>query len=212
MSSPAFQIRSGRIRAAAAPGRMSGLAGAALERARLTVVPRARTRTSPLPFVALVSFVLLAGVIGLLMFNTSMQQAAFTATTLEQQAATLNAREQTLRMELDVLRDPQRVALKAQRMGMVVPATPAFLRLADGKVLGTPAPATRENALRLLPRAPKKPAVLDPAPNVVTVMAPPTAGDGGAASGKNKHRGDGNNQQPDRQPDRQPSHSGNENR
>ncbi|HEX6151028.1 MAG TPA: hypothetical protein VFZ39_14740, partial [Nocardioides sp.] len=110
MSSPAFQIRSGRIRAAGAPGRVSGLAGAALHRARLTVVPRTRTRTSHLPFVTLVSFVLLAGVVGLLMFNTSMQQAAFTATTMEQQAATLNAREQTLRMELDALRDPQRVA------------------------------------------------------------------------------------------------------
>jgi hypothetical protein len=94
-------------------------------------------------------------------------------------------------------------------MGMVIPATPAFLRLADGKVLGTPAPATREDALRLLPRAPKKPAVLDPAPNVVTVMAAPTAGDPGAASGKNKHRGDRNNQQSNRQAS--PS-SGDENR
>ena len=117
---------------------MSGLAGAALQRARLTVVPRARTRTSPVPFVMLVSFVLLAGVIGLLMFNTSMQQAAFAATSMEQQASTLTAREQTLRMELDVLRDPQRVAREAQGMGMVIPATPAFLRLSDGKVLGTP--------------------------------------------------------------------------
>ncbi len=189
MSSPAFQIRSGRIRATGTVGRvsgpLSGLAGAALHRARLTVVPRARTRTSPVPFVMLVSFVLLAGVIGLLMFNTSMQQAAFTTTTLEQQATTLNAREQALRMELDVLRDPQRVAREAQGMGMVIPAAPAFLRLSDGKVLGTPAPATREDPLRLLPRAPKKPAVLDPAPNVVTVTVTPT--DTGSASGKNKH-------------------------
>jgi hypothetical protein len=194
MSSPAFQIRSGRIRSASppglVPGRVSGLAGAALQRARLTVVPRARTRTSPLPFVTLVSFVLLAGVIGLLMFNTSMQQAAFSATTLEQQAATLDAREQTLRMELDVLRDPQWVAVKAQRMGMVVPATPAFLRLSDGKVLGTPIPASRDNALRLLPRAPTKPAVLDPAPNVVTVLGEPA--DTGAAPG-DKHHGQGKN-------------------
>jgi hypothetical protein len=193
MSSPAFQIRSGRIRSSAA-GRVTGLAGAALERARLTVVPRARTRTSPLPFVTLVSFVLLAGVIGLLMFNTSMQQAAFTATTMEQQAATLNAREQALRMELDILRDPQRVALKAQRMGLVIPATPAFLRLSDGKVLGTPTAATREDGLRLLPKPPKKPAVLDPVPNVVRVLATATAGHDGVASGKNKHRGDRNNQ------------------
>ena len=181
MSSPAFQIRPGRIRSAAAPG----LVGAALERARLTVVPRSRTRTSRVPFVMLVSFVLLAGVIGLLMFNTSMQQAAFATTAMEQQAATLNAREQTLRMELDVLRDPQRVGLEAQRMGMVIPANPAFLRLSDGKVLGTPTPATRENALRLLPRAPRKPAVLDPAPNVVTVTA--TRTHTGAGSGHRSH-------------------------
>jgi hypothetical protein len=152
-----------------------------------------------------VSFVLLAGVIGLLMFNTSMQQAAFTATTMEQQAATLSAREQTLRMELDVLRDPQRVALKAQRMGLVIPATPAFLRLSDGEVLGTPTAATREDGLRLLPKAPTKPAVLDPAPNVVTVVAPSpntgtTTGHHGAASGKNKHQGDRNNQQPNHLP------------
>jgi hypothetical protein len=173
---------------------LSGLAGAALERARLTVVPRARTRTSPLPFVTLVSFVMLAGVIGLLMFNTSMQQAAFTTTTMEQQAATLSAREQTLRMELDVLRDPQRVAVKAQRMGMVIPATPAFLRLSDGEVLGTPTAATRENGLRLFAKAPAKPDVLDPAPNVVTVIGDPVdatgAGDrqGQGGHGKNKHQ------------------------
>jgi len=190
MSSPAFQIRSGRLRATS-PGRVSGLAGAALQRARLTVVPRARTRTSPVPFVMLVSFVLLAGVIGLLMFNTSMQQAAFAATSMEQQASTLTAREQTLRMELEGLRDPQRVAREAQAMGMVIPASPAFLRLSDGKVLGTPTAATREDPLRLLPRAPKKPAVLDPAPNVVTVVGEPVAGQH-EGHGKNKNRANGN--------------------
>jgi hypothetical protein len=140
----------------------------------------------------LVSFVLLAGVIGLLMFNTSMQQAAFAATSMEQQASTLTAREQSLRMELDVLRDPQRVAREAQGMGMVIPATPAFLRLSDGKVLGTPTPATRVDPLRLLPRAPKKPAILDPAPNVVTVMGQATDQPTGAGAGK-QHDGHGKN-------------------
>jgi cell division protein FtsB len=194
MSSPAFQIRSGRLRSAAAPSRVSGIAGAAVQKARLTVVPRTRTRTSRLPFVTLVSFVLLAGVVGLLMFNTSMQQAAFAATSMEQQASTLTAREQTLRMELDGLRDPQRVARQAQRMGMVIPATPAFLRLADGIVLGTPTPATRVGALRLLPEPPRKPAVLDPAPNVVTVVGPPSTeqtgsgGNGDRAGGNHRHK------------------------
>jgi len=174
-----------------------------VQKARLTVVPRTRTRTSRLPFVTLVSFVLLAGVIGLLMFNTSMQQASFAATSMELQASTLTAREQTLRMELDGLRDPQRVARQAQRMGMVIPATPAFLRLSDGKVLGTPTPATRDGALRLLPEAPPKPAVLDPAPNVVTVVGPPRTGRDGAATGAGGHRADRNH---DNKPNHKPNH------
>jgi hypothetical protein len=184
MSSPAVQFRT----------RVPRLAEAAVERARLTVVPRRRVRAARMPFVALVSMVLLGGVIGLLLFNTSMQQAAFAATSMEQQASTLTAREQTLRMELDGLRDPQRVARQAQRMGMVIPATPAFLRLSDGKVLGTPTPATRDGALRLLPEAPRKPAVLDPAPNVVTVVGPPSTeqtgsgGDGHRAGGNHRHK------------------------
>ena len=105
----------------------------------------------------------------------------------------LSAREQTLRMELEVLRDPQHVALEAQRMGMVIPAAPAFLRLTDGKVLGTPVPATREDGVRLLPRPPAKPAVLDPAPNIVKVRAKNgAASDGnGGEGGKNKHQSDG---------------------
>ncbi|MGH3307948.1 MAG: hypothetical protein ACRDOX_09690, partial [Nocardioides sp.] len=63
-----------------------GFAEAAVERARLTVVPRRRTRAARMPFVMLVSLVLLGGVIGLLLFNTSMQQASFAATALEEQA------------------------------------------------------------------------------------------------------------------------------
>src|SRR5690606_22108134 len=101
MSSPAVQIRS----------RVASIGEAAVSRARLTVVPQTRRPAARVPFVFLVSVVMLTGVIGLLMFNTSMQQASFTATRLEEQAATMAAREQTLRMELDDLRDPQRVAL-----------------------------------------------------------------------------------------------------
>ncbi len=119
---------------------------------------------------ALVTLVLLGGVVGLLLFNTSMQQAAFATTALEQQAGTLAARQQTLEMELDVLRDPQRVAQTAQGMGMVPGGTPAYLQLPSGKVLGEPAPATPENGVRLLPRLEPKPAVLDPAPIVEQVI------------------------------------------
>ena len=147
--------------------RVQRIAEAAVERARLTVVPRVRRSRSPrVPFVTLVSLLLLGGVIGLLMFNTTMQQNAFAATALEQQAGDLTSREQTLQMELEVLRDPQVVAEKARSLGMVDGGPPAFLA-ADGSVKGVPMPATLANRVPILPPAVKKPAALDPKPIIV---------------------------------------------
>lgn len=156
--------------------RVVPLTGAA-ERARLRVVPGRRPRTSRVPFVVLVSLLMLGGVVGLLLFNTSMQQAAFATTALEEQARTLTARQQTLEMELDVLRNPQRVAEQAQRMGMVPSHRPAYLELPSGKVLGEPAPAVPADGLRLLPRPPAKPAVLTPEPVVQQVFPTGTPAD-----------------------------------
>jgi len=146
--------------------RVPKVAGKAVTRARLSVVPRRRTQAPRVPFVTLVSLVLVGGVVGLLLFNTSMQQASFAASSLEQQARTLTAREQTLRMELDDLRNPQRVAEAAQAMGMVPAGTPAFLELADGSVVGVPTAATPANGVRIRARPPRKPAVLTPTPIV----------------------------------------------
>jgi hypothetical protein len=167
MSSPLPQPRT----------RVSRIAQEAVDKARLSVVPRVRTRAPRVPFVTLVSLVLVAGIVGLLLFNTSMQQASFAASSLENQADTLAAREQTLRMELDELRNPQRVALEAQQMGMVIPAAPVFLDLETGRTTGVRTPATRENAIQLRPPAPVKPAVLAPAPTIVEVPAAPTTTD-----------------------------------
>jgi hypothetical protein len=162
MSSPALALR----------GRVPRLAGAALERARLTVVPRRRRRrTSPVPFLLVVSMVAVGGIVGLLLFNTSMQQASFAATSLQHQADTLVAQQQTLEMQLDHLRDPQVIALRAQKMGMVLPTNPAVLDLSTGKVLGDPAPATGLGRLRLTAPPPAKPAALDPAAHVTIVHA-----------------------------------------
>ncbi len=46
-------------------------------------------------------------------------------------------------MDLDALRNPQRVALQAKELGMVPASSPAFVRLGDGTVLGKPTPAKR---------------------------------------------------------------------
>ncbi len=168
--------------------RVPRLAEAALERARLTVVPKRRRRhTSPVPFLVLVSMLAVGGVVGLLLFNTSMQQASFAATDLQNQADTLEARQQSLQMQLARLRDPQTIAVKAQRMGMVLPTSPAVLDLRNGKVLGDPAPATRLDPLRLQAPSPVKPAELDP-PAHVTVVQPDSTGNAPQNSSGNTTR------------------------
>ena len=186
MSSSVPQIRS----------RVPRIAEVAVERARLTVVPRRRTRAARMPFVALVSMVLVGGVVGLLLFNTSMQQASFAATALEGQSTTLAARQQMLEMDLDRLRDPQRIAAAAQRLGMVQACAPAFLKLGTDEVVGQPCPAVA-GAFPIWPAEPKLPAELNPAPNVVEVTADPpavsgdTAGDsaaGATGDGKKKNQ------------------------
>jgi len=143
----------------------------ATRRARLSVVPRRRVRAPRVPFVTLVSVILVGGVVGLLCFNTQMQQAAFTASTLETRADNLSARQQTLEMELEQLRNPNRVAAAAQRAGMVIPDTAGQISLDTGKVTGIAEPATRAATPPLQGRAPAKPASI--APPTQTVVVPP---------------------------------------
>lgn len=165
--SPAAQVRQ----------RIPRIAETAVERARLTVVPRRRTRAARVPFVALVSLLLVGGVVGLLLFNTSMQQASFATTALEEQATSLSAREQTLKMDLERLRDPQVLAEKARREGLVPPPPPCFLH-PDGSVEGTCTPAVAADALPIAPPPPAKPAELTPDPVII-----PARGTTGTGSG-----------------------------
>ena len=179
MSSPALQPRT----------RVTRIAQEAVDKARLTVVPRVRSRAPRVPFMTLVSLVLVGGIVGLLLFNTSMQQASFTASALESEADTLAAREQTLRMELDVLRNPQHVAEQARRMGMVTAGSPAFLRLSDDSIVGQAGPPNPAENVRIFPPAPKLPAVLNPAPTYVQASGD-TVGQG-SAHGQGHGRGQG---------------------
>src|SRR3954453_16204040 len=95
--------------------RVPRIAEAAVEGARRTGVPGAsRRRAARVPFVALVSLLLVGGVAGLLFFNTSMQQASFTATDMENEVALLNAHEQSLKMQLGALGDPHGGAVEAR--------------------------------------------------------------------------------------------------
>ncbi|GAB3088603.1 hypothetical protein [Nocardioides zeae] len=151
------------------------IAEEAVERARLQVVPRVRARAPRVPFVILVGAVLLAGTVGLLLFNTSMQQAAFTGAELQSRVDLLDAKEQTLARQAEQLRDPQRLAEQATAMGMVPASSPAVIDLREGRITVPGVPASPDDALDVAPPEPVKPAVLDPAPIYRDVTPPATA-------------------------------------
>ena len=175
-------------------------AAAAVERARLALVPVRRVDAPRAPFAVLVFLILGAGVVGLLMFNTQMQQDSFYATRLQQRADALTAQRESLELELEGKRDPQRLAAAASRLGMVQPQNPSFVNLATGRIEGTPTRATRDDRVIINPRPPVMPARINPKPKVIEVQAatPRTTkpgqtggGDGpasdrsGAATGRN---------------------------
>lgn len=131
--------------------RVPRIAEAVQERARLSVVSPPE-RAPRLPFAAFVLAVLGLGLVGLLVLNTSLQQQAFYARSLEHRAEALEARKEALSLRVDALRAPDRVAHEAVAMGMVPNDDPGFLFLDDGTVRGGGQPADAERSLRLDPR------------------------------------------------------------
>jgi hypothetical protein len=110
-------------------------------RSRLSVVPpRASTARSG-PFVLLVAAILVIGLVGLLMLNLSMQKASFRLAALQDRAAALQTREQSLDLKVDRLSSSDRLSDAAIRMGMVPNPNPVFLDLSDGSVIGDPTAA-----------------------------------------------------------------------
>jgi hypothetical protein len=106
-------------------------------------VPPARTRAGvkTAPFVVLVVTLLAAGLVGLLMLNTVLAQDAFVLKDLRRTAAALTDQQQALMQDVAAAASPAELAARARALGMVENRNPVFIRLADAKVLGVPAPA-----------------------------------------------------------------------
>jgi hypothetical protein len=141
-------------------------------RANLTLVrPGART-AGTLPFLLTIGAMLLGGLVGLLMFNTSMQNVAFAQNSLEAEQTSLAAQQQALDMQLASLDDPQHLASRARRLGMVIPQSVAMIKVPSGKVLGLPAAANGDNTPNLWVPNPKP---YYPPARTATTATKPTA-------------------------------------
>lgn len=149
--------------------------------------PQRRARPRAAHAVAMV-----LGVFGILLtqllLSISLSEGAYRITSLEATRAELSRSEQVLTESLDTLRSPQHLAMNAESLGMVANSSPAYLRLADGRVLGAPVAAgagaglldgttaTIGNVLLAdVPLAAHSSAPAEPEAAAPGVAAPPTA-------------------------------------
>lgn len=142
---------------------------------RLNVVPRPAPKAARAPFVALMVVLVGAGLVGLLVLNTAMQNRAFALKDLQQQVAELGARQAALQLQVDRRASPQRLAREAGALGMVPNSSPVFLRLRDGKVIGEAVPAVAGTNL---------PGIEPPGPTPLEIVARDAAAAAKAAEQK----------------------------
>lgn len=118
----------------------------------LRLVRPVRSRARKAPFVVVVMVMLSIGLVGLIVMSTVLQAQSFEAAKLNREANALAIQQQSLTREVEQMLSPASVAQRALVFGMVPNTNPAFLRLADGKVLGKPEPAASGSNIRSVAR------------------------------------------------------------
>lgn len=98
---------------------------------------------------------LLSGLLTLLFLNMSLAEGSFTVHELQRTAGELAETEDALEQSITAVSSPAALASRADRMGMVPAASPAFLRLEDGAVLGVAEPASDETAFSVVVTPPR---------------------------------------------------------
>ena len=129
-------------------------------------------------FLALCVTLLLGGFVGVLMLNTAMAKGSYTLRDLQRRSDALTDTQDALRHTIDGVSGPGPLAHRARALGMVPAATPAFLRLSDGTVLGVARKAKADSTFSVVTesQAPTRstPVATTPAPEADTPSAPPT--------------------------------------
>jgi uncharacterized membrane protein YdfJ with MMPL/SSD domain len=131
----------GNVALAQAPAQRSPERTATPGGTALRVAPPAPVAVPRTPFVVGVLVLVVAGVLGILVLNTKINENAFRLHDLQSSQARLDAQEQDLSQKLANQESPGNVAAAGRRQGLVPAGTPAFIRLPDGRVLGVPQPA-----------------------------------------------------------------------
>jgi len=118
---------------------------------------------------------LAAGLVGVLFLNTVISQGAFRQHELEVKLILLSEQEEALNRALQQDEAPLEVERRARALGMVPAGSPVFLRLSDGRILGTPVPAPTPTGPVDFADAPGLQPTPSPTPSTGSATAPTAA-------------------------------------
>jgi hypothetical protein len=114
--------------------------GAARRRPVLSVVPSVASPAPRTPFVLLILVLVAAGLVGLLLLNTAINENVFRLHDLQKENEALDLREQQLDRDIERLEAPGNLQAAARRLGLVPAGNPAYIYLPSGQVVGVPTP------------------------------------------------------------------------
>lgn len=107
-------------------------------RQRLRLVPRPRARMARLPFLTVLIALVGAGMVGLLLLNTALQNQAFEASQLRRQAAEMSYAEGELEQLVTEAGSARELSRRATALGMRPNRDIAFIQLETGLISGDP--------------------------------------------------------------------------
>ena len=109
---------------------------------------RSQRKARPRAVYALVTVAgLFAILLAQLLLSIVVSDGAYQISGLQQEQKELSRDQQALTEQLHVLESPQHLAANAESLGMVASAGTAYLRLADGAVLGRPVAARASDGI-----------------------------------------------------------------
>ncbi len=109
----------------------------------LEAVPRVSRHARPRLFYAAIAVLtVMVVVVTQLLLSIGVSQGAYRIESLQSRKGELARAYQAVSEDVDALSSPQNLAANAAALGMVNNGTPVYLRLSDGKIIGSPAPAT----------------------------------------------------------------------
>ena len=134
-------------------------------------------------FATIMLLTLVGGLLLTLLVNTQLAEGTYERSRLVNESSRLTDRQEALTDELDALRAPASLAKQALSLGMVSAASPAFISLSDGRILGVAEAATAEDGFQVITQP--APLALAPVagPDVAGASATGAATGAGAATG-----------------------------